>query len=95
MSRQIRRPVCGWLILLAALGTAVVLTAGLLPGPWHHDGNGQDCTLCKISSQPTVLTAVSVSVAPPAPPASPAACAPERGELSVTRSQSSPRAPPA
>ena len=95
MFRGFRRPIYGWLILLAALGTAVILTAGLLPGPWHHDGEGQDCTLCKVSSQPTLLTAASVSVAPPAPPASSTPGAPEHRELLVASSQSSPRAPPA
>jgi hypothetical protein len=95
MSRKIRGPLYGWLILLVALGTTVVLTVGFLPGPWHHDGDGQDCTLCKVSSQPTLLTAASVTVAPPAPHASSAPRASEQRELATELSQSSPRAPPA
>lgn len=95
MSRWISRPILGWLILLAALATAVIMTAGVVPGPWHHDGDGQDCTLCKVSSQPTLLTAASVTVAPPTPHVSSAPRAPEYRELLIAGSQSSPRAPPA
>jgi len=95
MSRKIRRPIYGWLILLVALGTTVVLTVGFLPGPWHHDGDGRDCTLCKVISQPTLLTAASVTVAPPTPHLSSAPRASEQRELAPASRQSSPRGPPA
>jgi hypothetical protein len=93
MTRRIRRPIYGWLVLLAALGMAVVLTVGLLPG--HHDGDGQDCTLCKASSQRTLLTAASVTIAPPTPHPCSAPRATEQHELASAGWQSSPRAPPA
>jgi len=95
MSRKIRRPIYGWLILLVALGTTLALTVGFLPGPWHHDGDAQDCTLCKVVSQPTLLTAGSFTVTPPTPHASSAPRTLEQRELATAGSPSSPRAPPA
>ncbi len=93
MSKRMRQPIYGWLVLLVALGTAVVLTAGLLPGPWHSDGQG--CTPCKVASQPTLLTAAPVTAEPPTQRASSAPQASEYRELSPASSLSAPRAPPA
>ena len=92
---RIRRSIYSWLILLAALGTAVVLTAGLFPGPWHGDSDGQECTPCKVASQPTLLTAASGTAEPPTQRASSAPQASEYRELSLASSLNAPRAPPA
>jgi hypothetical protein len=78
------------------VGAVVIITAGLLPGPWHHhEGDYQDCSICKAGNQPALLNPATLTVAPPTPHASSVPRQPDQHEVVTEYFQSSPRAPPA
>ena len=101
MSRRMGQLVHRSLLPFAPFAIAFIMTAGLDPRLYQDDGKGQsctlcqNCTLCKVGGQPTLLATPSFTVGAPRflRSSGPGACEP--GERQVMSSESATRAPPA
>ena len=100
MSRRMGQLVHRSLLPFAPFAIVFIMTVGVDPNRCQDGGKGQsctlcqNCTLCKVGDQPTLLAPPSATVGPPRflRSSGPGACEP--GERQVISSESAPRAPP-